>query len=164
MTMEEKVIKKMEDSIKKIMDEGLNTNNLDTLYKLTKIKHMTKEDEKMNYGMREDYNGRRPGYDSYGNYGEGNYGRYMDNYGRRGYDRRYRGHDHIDRMADYYGRYEEGKQEYNRGNYGAKDDSLKSLEFMLKSAEDFFKMLKEEADGQEEINMIRATAQKISQM
>ena len=33
--MEEKVIQKMEDSISKIMKEGLNTNNLDTLYKLS---------------------------------------------------------------------------------------------------------------------------------
>ena len=31
--MEEKVIEKMEDSISKILNEGLNTNNLDTLYK-----------------------------------------------------------------------------------------------------------------------------------
>ncbi len=163
--METKVIEKMEESIGKIMDEGLNTNNLDTLYKLSKIKHMAKEDEKMNYGNYGNYNGRGPGYDNYGNYGEGSYGRYNEgSYGRRGRDMRYRGHDHIDRMYDNYGRYEEGRQEYNRGNYGAKEDTLKSLEFMLESAVDFFKMLKEDANSQEEINMIRKYTQKISQM
>ena len=164
--METKVIEKMEESIGKIMDEGLNTNNLDTLYKLSKIKHMAKEDEKMNYGGNYgNYNGRGPGYDNYGNYGEGSYGRYNEgSYGRRGRDMRYRGHDHIDRMYDNYGRYEEGRQEYNRGNYGVKEDTLKSLEFMLESAVDFFKMLKEDANSQEEINMIRKYTQKISQM
>ena len=72
--MEEKVIEKMDNSIKKILNEGLNTNNLDTLYKLSKIKHMAKEDEKMNYGNYGNYNGRGPGYDNYGNYGDGDYG------------------------------------------------------------------------------------------
>ena len=36
--MEDKVIKKMEESITKIIDEGVNTNNLDTLVKLSEIK------------------------------------------------------------------------------------------------------------------------------
>ena len=149
----------MEDSISKIMKEGLNTNNLDTLYKLSKIKHMAKEDEKMNYaGNYENYNGRGPGYDTYGNYGEGNYGRY-DNYGRQGRDMRYRGHEHLDRMYDNYGRYEEGRQ-----RYGANEDTKKSLEYMLRSMEDFARMLKDEAQSQEEVMMIKQTAQRIANM
>ena len=32
-TMEDKVIEKVEKSIKKIIDEGITTNNLDHLYK-----------------------------------------------------------------------------------------------------------------------------------
>ena len=39
--MEEKLLKKMEESITNILDSGLTTTNLDTLYKLSKIKHMT---------------------------------------------------------------------------------------------------------------------------
>ena len=35
--MEEKLKTKTEESIKKILDEGITTNNLDHLYKLTKI-------------------------------------------------------------------------------------------------------------------------------
>ena len=48
--MEDKVIQKTEDSINKIIDEGITTTNLDNLYKLSKIKHMAKEDKEMNYG------------------------------------------------------------------------------------------------------------------
>lgn len=162
--MESEVIEKTETSIKKIIDEGLTTNNLDTLYKLSKIKHMAKEDEKMNYGNYgnygnyEGYNGRGPGYDTYGRmYNEGGYG-------RRGRDTRYRGHDKLDRMYGEYERYEEGREQYNRGNYGAKDDTMKSLEYMLESMVDFVKMLKEDANSQEEMELIRKYTQKISQM
>ena len=59
--MEDKVISKMEESISKIIEEGVTTNNLDNLYKLSKIKHMAKEDKEM-YG---EYNGRRAGYDTF---------------------------------------------------------------------------------------------------
>ena len=37
--MEDKVISKMDESISKIIEEGVTTNNLDNLYKLSKIKH-----------------------------------------------------------------------------------------------------------------------------
>lgn len=157
--MEEKVIEKMNDSINRIIKEGLNTNNLDTLYKLSKIKHMAKEDEKMNYGNYGNYNGRGPGYDNYGNYGEDNYGRYNESYGRRGRDMRYRGHEHLDRIYDNYGRYEEGRQ-----RYGANEDTKKTLEYMLRSLEDFARMLKEDASSQEEVMMIKQTGQKIANM
>ena len=148
MIMEEKVIEKMEDSIKKIIDEGLNTNNLDTLYKLSKIKHMAKEDEKMNY---ENYNGRR--YDAYGNYDDGSYGR--GNYGRRGRDMRYRGEDEMDRMYGEYNRYQE-----SRNRYGASDETDKSFHYMVKALEDFIKVLYEEANTQQQKQMLRESLQK----
>ena len=152
--MEDRVIQKVEEKIQHILDEDINTNNLDHLFKLSKIKHLAKEDKEM-YG---EYGARRPGYDSYGNYG--NYGEYgRDSYGRRGYDMKYRGHEYIDRMAGEYGRYEEGKQ-----RYGANEDTKRSLQYMLKSMEDFARMLKEEAKSQEEVQMIRDTAQRIAQM
>lgn len=159
--MESEVIEKTENAIKKIVNEGLTTNNLDTLYKLSKIKHMAKEDENMNYGnygnYHNEYNGRRAGYDTYGRM-------YSEGYGRRGYDTKYRGDDKLDRMYGEYGRYEEGREQYNRGNYGAKDDTMKSLEYMLESMVDFVKMLKEDANSQEEVELIRKYTQKIAQM
>lgn len=148
--MEGRIIEVTDASIERILNEGLNTNNLDHLQKLTKIRHMAKEDESMNnYG---NYSGRHAGYDTYG---RDNYG----NYGARGYDMRYRGNEHIERMQNEYGRYME-----NRQRYGANEDTKRSLQYMLKSMEDFARMLKEEAQSQEEVQMIRETAQRIANM
>ena len=137
--MEDKVIEKVDEKIKHIIDEDINTNNLDHLYKLSKIKHMAKEDKEM-YGEYGNYGrGRRAGYDSYG---RDNYGEYdRGNYGRRGYDMKYRGHDYIDRMYDDYGRYME-----SRNRYGAGEETDKSFHYMVKALEDFIMVLKEEAE------------------
>lgn len=151
--MEEKVIEKTTESINKIIDDGLNTNNLDTLYKLSKIKHMAKEDENMNnYG---NYGGRRPGYDTYGrdNYGEygrGNYG----NYGARGRDMRYRGDDYLERMSGEYGRYME-----NRSRYGASEETDKSFHYMVEAYKDFSRYLFEEAETPQQKQMLREAMQ-----
>lgn len=149
--MESEVIEKVEKSIKKIVDEGLTTNNLDTLYKLSKIKHMAKEDEQMNnygnYGEYGNYNGR-PGYDAYGRYNEGNYG-------RRGYDMKYRGEQELDRMAGEYGRYQE-----NRGRYGAgSEETDKSFHYMVKALEDFIKVLEQEAETQQQKMQLKQALQ-----
>ena len=144
--MEDKVIKKTEESINKIIDEGITTNNLDYLYKLSKIKHMAKEDKEM-YG---NYSGRRAGYDSYG---RDSYGR--DSYGRRGYDMKYRGDEQLDRMSGEYGRYME-----NRSRYGANEETDKSFHYMLKALEDFIMVLYEEADTEQQKQMLRDTMQR----
>lgn len=156
--MEDKIIEKAEGKIKEILEQDINANNIEHLYKLSKIKHLAKEDKEMNYGNY--------GYGNYGNYGRGSYGRdyreyngYGDNYGRRGYDAKYRGYEHLDRLYGDYGRYEDGK---NR--YGANEDTKKSLSYMLESMENFARMLKEDAKSQEEVQMIRETAQRIAQM
>lgn len=146
--MEDKVIEKTTESINKIIDDGLNTNNIDNLYKLSKIKHMAKEDKNMNnYG---NYGGRRPGYDTYGEYG--NYGR--GNYGARGRDMRYRGDDYIDRMSGEYNRYME-----NRSRYGASEETDKSFHYMIEAYKDFTRYLFEEADTQQQKQMLREAIQ-----
>lgn len=163
--MEEKLAEKVKEKIQHIIDEDINTNNLEHLYKLIDIYKDAKEVESMNYG---NYYGRRPGYDSYGNYNEyregyneygRGYGNYNENYGRRGVDSKYRGYGHLDRMAEEYGRYS-----YGRERYGANEDTKKSLKYMLESMEDFARMLREEAQSQDEVEMIRQTAQRIAQM
>ena len=133
--MENKLEETAKKSIEKILNEGLNTNNIEHLYKLVDIYKDAKEVKDMN----NEY-GRRAGYDSYGrgNYGEyGNYG----NYGRRGYDMRYRGEEELDRMSGEYGRYME-----SRSRYGAGEETDKSFHYMVKALEDFIKVLHEEAD------------------
>ena len=159
--MEDRLLEKVDEKINQILDEDINVNNLEYLYKLSKIKHYTKEGERNmyndynNYGR---YNGRGPGHGSYGEYNRG-YNEYNDNYGRRGVDSKYRGYGHLDRMYNEYGNYS-----YGRERYGANEDTKRSLEYMLRSMEDFARMLKEEAQSQEEVEMIRQTAQRIAQM
>jgi hypothetical protein len=135
--LEDKVIEKMQGSIEKILKEGVNTNNLDNLYKLSKIKHMAKEDKNMNYDRCYD-----------------NYGRY-DSYGKRGYDMKYRGHDHLDRMYDDYGRYME-----SRSRYGVSEETDKSFHYMVKALEDFIRVLYEEADTPQQKQQLRDTLQR----
>ena len=154
--MHEKLEKKTEESINKILEEGLNTNNLDHLYKLAKINHIAKEEENMNnYG---NYGGRRAGYDSYGrdSYGEyGNYGEYgRGSYGRRGYDMKYRGDDSLDRMAGEYGRYMESRE-----RYGAGEETDKSFHYMVKALEDFIMVLKEEAESPQQKQQLMQSLQ-----
>lgn len=139
--MQEKLQKKTEESINKILEEGITTNNLDHLYKLTKINHIAKEEESMNnYGNYGNYGGRRAGYDSYGRDNYGEYGR--DSYGRRGYDMKYRGDDSLDRMSGEYGRYMESRERYGAGS----EETDKSFHYMVKALEDFIMVLKEEAE------------------
>jgi hypothetical protein len=138
--VDKKLIEKTDEALEKKLEEGLNTNNLEIVYKLKKINHMAKEDENM-YGEYGNY-GRRPGYDSYGRGSYGNYGEY-GNYGRRGYDMKYRGDEEMDRMAGEYGRYQE-----SRSRYGANSEEVdKSFHYMVKALEDFIMVLKEEAES-----------------
>lgn len=164
-TIDDKILSKTEKSIENILNEGLTDTNLDILYKLVDIHKdisnekywKVKEREIMRYDNYGNYNG----YNNYNNnYGREQYGAY----GRRGGNGRYRGHDYMDGMYEGYNRYEEGREQYNRGNYGAKEDTIKSLEYMLESAKDFFSMLKSEANSQEEMQLIREYAKKISEM
>ena len=143
--MEERLIEVTDASIERILNEGLNTNNLDHLQKLTKVRHMAKEDKEMmnNYG---NYNGRGPGYNTYGNYG---------NYGARGYDMRYRGHEHIDRMSGEYNRYEDSRQRYGANN----QETDKAHHYMMESLKDFIKFLYEDAETPQQKQDITQTLQ-----
>ena len=138
-----KLLKLTEETIERTIKDGLTTNNLDIVYKLAKIKHIEKESENM-YG---NYSGRGPsrgayGRDEYGRENYGEYGNYSGSYGRRGYDRKYRGDDSLDRMSGEYGRYMESRERYGAGN----KESDKSFHYMVKALEDFIMVLKEEAE------------------
>ena len=143
--MEEQLKQKTQESIQKILDAGISSGNIDHLYRLVKTNHIAKEDMNMNYG---NYYGRRPGYDTYGEYGR-------DSYGRRGYDMKYRGEEHLDRMGNEYGRYME-----SRSRYGAGEETDKSFHYMIKALEDFIKVLHEEADTPQQHQMLNETLQR----
>ena len=145
--MEEKLTEKVKEKIQHIIDEDINTNNLEHLYKLIDIYKDVKEVESMNYGRRYGNYGR--GYGEYGEYGE--YGR---NYGRRGYDMKYRGEEEIERVAGEYGRYQESRR------YGDGQESDKSFHYMVKALEDFIRVLHEEADNEQQKQQLRETLQR----
>ncbi len=169
--MEKELLEKIKEIAKKpietITKDGISSSNLDYLYKLVDIQKdianieywKVKEDNIMRYSEGS-YGRYGRGYSNYSNYGEGSYG-------RRGVDAKYRGHrpeDRMDEMYMNYQAYSEGREAYGRsGNYSAKEDSMMCLEHMLESAVGLFKMLREEASSQEEIEMIDKYAKKISE-
>ena len=146
-TFDKKLIEESEKAIKTILDDGLQPSDVDILYKLTKINHIAKESESMNYGNYGNYGnnyGNYGNYGGYGNYGRNSYGREnygAGSYGRRGVDSKYRGDEEMDRMMGEYGRYME-----NRSRYGAGEETDKSFHYMVKALEDFIKVLHEEVE------------------
>ena len=158
-----------EDKIKDLLEESqgqITGSNYEALGELMDIHKDITNEEYWCYKMEEGEDMRYEGYGrgSYGNYGEygrGNYGR--DSYGRdeysaRGRSRdsrgRYRGHDYLDDMYDYYGKYMEGHE-----RYGASQETDKSYHYMVKALEDFIKVLEEEADTQEQKQMLHEALQ-----
>lgn len=143
--MEEKLCKKAEEKLKALVEQDINNQNIDIIYKLYKIRHMIKEEDKMNYGNY----GARPGYNAYGNYGE-----YNGSYGRRGYDAKYRGHEYLDRIGDNYGRYMDSRE-----RYGNNEETNKSQHYMVESLKDFIRYLFEEAETPQQKQKIREAIQ-----
>lgn len=164
----DKVTEEIDKSIKRIMEQGVQTNNIDFLYKMIDVKkditEIEKEEQEMmysnygNYGREDDmmYSGGRRR-DSRGRFMEGG------SYGRRGVKGtgrgRYRGEEMMDEMAYHYGNYNEGREQY-----GADEETMKSFKYMLKSFKDYYKHLKNEASSQQEVQMLEDVAREISEM
>ena len=168
-TKEDVLIKtksEVERIIKQITENGLQTANVELLYKLIDIHKdienekywKEKEEESMyrgrDYFMDDSYNGGRSR-DSRGRYMDGSYGRRGVPGTGRG---RYRGYDMIEEMGEHYGDYSEG-----RDNYGNDRETEKSFDKMLQSLEDFTYLIMQEADSQDKIEKVRKTARKISE-
>lgn len=153
------------DKIKELLKENQGQITGNTLEAIGDLTDIYKDIENVEYWYEKEESemyGRygRDGYGEYNGYGE--YGRRgRDSYGRRERDSRgrYRGHDYMDEMYNEYGRYMESRE-----RYGTNEDTKKSLEYMLRSMEDFARMLKEDAGSEQEVQMIRDTAQRIAQM
>lgn len=182
-TVEEKNIMKdvknlVEKELERLVKVGIQNDNIDCFDKLVDI-HKDIENE-CYWGIKKEVMEMR-----YSDYDEGKYG--MDrmygpdeydgdygNYGRRGVpgtgrsrSRRYRGSESeemMERMKEHFGDYEYSKEEFGRGNYGAKGETMKSLEYMLQSAMEFIKRLQDEADSPEEVQLVKKYAKKIGMM
>ena len=166
----DKVTEEVDKSIKRIMEQGVQTNNIDFLYKMIDVKkdiaEIEKEEQEMMYGNYGNY-------DNYGeydrSYGGGRRrdcrGRYMESgsYGRRGVKGtgrgRYRGEEMMDEMMYHYGNYNEGREQY-----GADEETMESLKYKLKSFKEYYKHLKQEASSQQEVQMLEDVAREISEM
>ena len=109
-------------------------------------------------------------------YGDDRYGndsyRMDRSYGRRGRPMnaprdsrgRYRGpEEKMHEMMEHYGDYTVAADAASRGNYGAEEDSMKSLDSMLRCVVIFMDMLEENADSQEEAQMIKKYRKKMSE-
>ena len=166
---ETKILDKLKEetdkSMKRVLEQGVQTNNVDFLYKMIDIKkdiaEIEKEEQEMmygNYGRYDDmsYSGGRRR-DSRGRYMEGG------SYGRRGVPGtgrgRYSGEEMMEDMMYHYGNYNEGREQY-----GADDETMKSFKYMLKSFKDYYKHLKDEASSQQEVKMLEDVAREISEM
>lgn len=172
----------VENELEQLVKAGIQSNNIDNFGKLVDI-HKDIENEcywkdkrevmKMRYN---DYDENRYGADRM--YGPDEYGREdYGNYGKRGVPgtgrgRRYRGsyghgnesEEMIERMREHFGNYEYSKEELGRGNYGAKGDTIKNLDGMLSAMMRFMQSLEEDADSQEEVQLIKKYARKMSEM
>ncbi len=174
----DKLKEETDKSMKRVLEQGVQTNNVDFLYKMIDIKkdiaEIEKEEEDMMYGNygRGSYraggsggsSGRSSG-GSYGEYGEGG------SYGRRGVpgsgrgryrggrgSGRYRGEEMMDEMMYHYGNYSEGS------SYGAEGEAMESLSNLMESAYEYFKELKENANSPDEIKMMEHYFKKMGQM
>lgn len=158
--MDDKVKELVEKGINKTIEDGIQTSNLDTLGKLVDIykdianvEHWKKEEENdMRYDRR------------YRDYTREPYSR--EPYGRRRRDSRgrYMGDEMMNDMHEAYRDYSDGREEMNMGNYSAKDDTMKSLEYMMQSVVQFIEMLEKDANSQEEIEIIKDYTRQISEM
>ena len=156
--MIEEVKKQVEEKINNILEQGIQSDNLEVLGELVDIhkdmaneEYWNKKREVMNMNYREyneDSYGRGRRRDSRGRYMERNRGRGM-----------YQGHEPMEEMYDRYQEYSEGKE-----RYGHDHSTMKSLDYMLQSVVDFIEMLKEDAGSQQEIELIKKYTREISEM
>lgn len=151
-----KICEQVEELIGKISEEGIQADNVELLGELVDI-HKDIANEKYwdvkKEGIKMRYN---RGYDEYN---EGSYGRRgRDSRGRyTGRGMMHEGEEMIEEMREHYGNY----MESGRYNGPEKD---KAFNYMLQSAEEFFMHLMDEAENPEQIQKIKKTARKISEM
>lgn len=160
----EKINEQLEEKICTILDEGIQPSNIEMLDMLIDIHKDVANEE---YWKGKENMMRYGNYDR--GYNEGSYSRRGYNegsYGRRERDSRgkYTGHEYINEMYGEYDRYSENKYRANSGEYAAKPEALKSLEYMLESMVDFVEMLKSDASSPEEHQLIDEYTKRIASM
>jgi hypothetical protein len=182
-----KELKKLvEEEIKKMTENGIDPEKIEELGDLVDIHKDISNEE---YWKNEEEKAIR--YGNYGEYGEGygeGYGRRSrDSRGRyRGYseggysergttdgrDRSRGSYGHympypemyMERMMDGAEGYMEGREQYNRGNYGAKGQTVESLEKMLEGIVAFVEDIQQDPEQKEEKEVVNHYIRKLKEM
>ena len=161
----------VETELKDMLSVGIQEDNIDNIGKLVDI-HKDIENEEYWKEKEEVYHMR---YYDENRYGDDRYGddyRMDRSYGRRGRPMnaprdsrgRYKGpEEKMHEIMEHYGDYSIASDAASRGNYGAEEDSMKSLDSMLKCVTIFMDMLEENASSQEEAQMIKKYRKRLSE-
>lgn len=154
----------VEREIEKITENGNQIMDLDSLSKLIDI-HKDIANEDYWQKKKEVYEMRYEDYNDYGRRGVPGTGR--GRYGRRGVPGtgrgRYRGHDTMEEMHDHYSNYSDASEEMYRGNYGAEDGMLKSVDGIMRNVCEIVEELAEN-ENPEVMQIIKRYSRKISEM
>lgn len=160
----EKLKELVEKELKSMEESGIDSSNIDVIYKLVDI-HKDIENEEYwkvkKEAMEMRYNGDYEGYnEGYGRRRRDSRGRYMAG-GRGGSRGGSYGHYmpypymYMDNMMDGMEGYMEGREQYERGNYGGKDQSIESLEKMLDGTFAFVEDILQNPEQKEEHKIVR---------
>lgn len=161
----------VETELKDMLSVGIQEDNIDNIGKLVDI-HKDIENEEYWKEKREVYHMRYYGENRYGDDRYGDDYRMDRSYGRRGRPMnaprdsrgRYKGpEEKMHEIMEHYGEYSAASDAASRGNYGAEEDSMKSLDSMLKCVIIFMDMLEENASSQEEAQMIKKYRKRLSE-
>lgn len=169
----EKLKELVEKELKSMEESGIDSGNIDVVYKLVDI-HKDIENEEYwkakKEAMEMRYNGDYEGYgEGYGRRRRDSRGRYMagsrggsrgGSYGRHmPYPEMY-----MDRMMEGMDGYMEGREQYNRGNYNGKDQSVESLEKMLEGIVAFVEEIQNDPEQHEEKEVVNHYIRKLKEM
>lgn len=170
---------KIQEKIKALTEEGLDNIDIDLLGKMVDI-HKDIDEEQYHcekIKLKKEANDMRYGnYGEYGEYGRrrrDSRGRYMEGgYNEGGYSRGRGNYGHympypemyMDRMMDGMEGYMEGREQYNRGNYGAKGQTVESLEKMLEGIVAFVEDIQQDPEQKEEKEVVNHYIKKLKEL
>ena len=178
-TFTKELKQKIQAKIKAITEEGVDNIDIDLLGKMVDI-HKDIDEEQYHcekIKLKKEANDMRYGnYGEYGEYGRrrrDSRGRYMEGaYNEGGYSRGRGNYGHympypemyMDRMMDGMEGYMEGREQYNRGNYGAKGQTVESLEKMLEGIVAFVEDIQQDPEQKEEKEVVNHYIKKLKEM
>lgn len=179
----EKLKEIVEKELKSIEEGTIDSENIDLIGKLVDIhKDISNEEywETKKEAMKMRYRGNDEYGESYGRRRRDSRGRYMEgesmgrsgrsgsrggNYGNYGnYGHYMPFYPYIDDMMDGMEGYMEGREEYGRGNYGAKGQSVDSLEKMLEGIVAFVEEIQNDPEQKEEKEVVNHYIRKLKEM